>query len=56
MKRSRASSSQAIAFARSQRAAADEFTRTVWQWVRNRQICNQKFRRYEVLRERNQDI
>jgi very-short-patch-repair endonuclease len=45
MKRSRARSPEAIAFARSQRATANEFTRTVWQWVRNRQICNQKFRR-----------
>jgi very-short-patch-repair endonuclease len=24
---------------------ANEFARTVWQWVRNRQICGQKFRR-----------
>jgi very-short-patch-repair endonuclease len=45
MKRSRARSPEAIAFARAQRATANEFTRTVWQWVRNRQICNQKFRR-----------
>ncbi len=45
MKRSRARSSDAIEFARSQRATANEFANTVWQWVRNRQICNQKFRR-----------
>jgi very-short-patch-repair endonuclease len=45
MKRSRARSPEAVEFARSQRATANEFTRTVWQWVRNRQICNQKFRR-----------
>ena len=45
MKRSRARSPDAIEFARSQRAAANEFASTVWQWVRNRQIGNQKFRR-----------
>src|SRR5512137_1243411 len=45
MKRSRARSPDAIEFARSQRAAANEFAGTVWQWVRNRQIGNQKFRR-----------
>ena len=36
---------EAIQFARDQRATANEFARTVWQWVRNRQICRQKFRR-----------
>jgi very-short-patch-repair endonuclease len=45
MKRSRARSPNAIEFARSQRAAANEFASTVWQWIRNRQICRQKFRR-----------
>jgi very-short-patch-repair endonuclease len=40
-----ARSPEAIDFARSQRATANEFARTVWQFVRNRQICNQKFRR-----------
>ena len=45
MERSRARSPDAIEFARGQRAAANEFARTVWQWVRNRQICDQKFRR-----------
>ena len=45
MKRSRARSAETIEFARSQRASANEFADTVWQWVRNRQICNQKFRR-----------
>ncbi len=39
MKRSRARSPEAIEFARSQRAVANEFADTVWQWVRNRQIC-----------------
>ena len=24
---------------------ANEFAQTVWQWIRNRQICGQKFRR-----------
>ncbi len=45
MNRSRARSPETIEFARAERAAANEFARTVWQWVRNRQICNQKFRR-----------
>ena len=45
MKRSRARSPNAIEFARSQRTSANEFASTVWQWVRNRQICRQKFRR-----------
>jgi very-short-patch-repair endonuclease len=35
----------AIQFARDQRTTANEFTQTVWQWIRNRQICGQKFRR-----------
>ena len=45
MKRSRARSPEAIEFARDQRVTANEFARTVWQWVRNRQVCRQKFRR-----------
>ena len=45
MKRSRARSSEAIEFARGERARANEFAETVWQWIRNRQICDQKFRR-----------
>jgi very-short-patch-repair endonuclease len=45
MKRSRARSPEAIVFARAERATANEFANTVWQWVRNRRICNQKFRR-----------
>ena len=45
MKRSRARSHAAIEFARTERATANEFANTGWQWVRNRQICNQKFRR-----------
>ena len=45
MKHSRARSPEAIQFARDQRATANEFARTVWQWVRNRQVCRQKFRR-----------
>jgi very-short-patch-repair endonuclease len=45
MKRSRARSPEAIEFARSQRASANEFADTVWQWVRNRQIVRAKFRR-----------
>lgn len=45
MKRSRARSPEALEFARLQRATANEFASTVWQWVRNRQIHGQKFRR-----------
>jgi len=45
MKRSRARSPEALEFARMQRATTNEFARTVWQWVRNRQIHKQKFRR-----------
>ena len=45
MKRSRARSPEAIEFARAERATANEFASTVWQWVRNRGIANQKFRR-----------
>lgn len=36
---------EAIQFARDQRTTANEFAQTVWQWIRNRQICRQKFRR-----------
>ena len=45
MKRSQARSPDAIEFARAERAMANEFANTVWQWIRNRQIHNQKFRR-----------
>ena len=45
MKHSRARSPVAIEFARDQRAAANEFAQTVWQWVRREQVCRQKFRR-----------
>ncbi len=45
MKRSRARLPDAIGFARSQRATPNGFARTVWQLVRNRQICDQNFRR-----------
>jgi very-short-patch-repair endonuclease len=45
MKRSRARAPEAIEFARAERASANEFASTVWQWIRNRQICKQKFRR-----------
>ena len=36
---------EATAFARSQRAAANEFAHDVWQMVRNRRCRGQKFRR-----------
>ena len=45
MKRSKARSQEAIQFARSQRAAANDYAQAVWQWIRNRQVCGQKFRR-----------
>ena len=45
MKRSRARAPESTEFARDQRAAANEFAQIVWQWVRNRQVCGQKFRR-----------
>jgi very-short-patch-repair endonuclease len=45
MKRSRARAKDAIEFAKSQRASANDFADTLWQWLRNRQCCDQKFRR-----------
>ena len=45
MKRSKARSTENIDFARSQRQSSNEFASTVWQWIRNRLCCNQKFRR-----------
>lgn len=45
MRRHISRSSEAIAFARSQRKQANEFAFTVWQWLRNRQCCGMKFRR-----------
>ena len=36
---------EAIAFARDQRARANEFARGVWEMVRDRGLCGQKFRR-----------
>jgi very-short-patch-repair endonuclease len=45
MKQGRIRNPEAIEFARDQRARANEFAFTVWQWVRNRGICRQKFRR-----------
>ena len=37
--------SQAIEFARDQRARANEFARDVWQMLRDRRCCGAKFRR-----------
>src|SRR3712207_4030631 len=45
IKHTPARSSEAIEFARDQRSTANEFAATVWQWIRNRQVCRQKFRR-----------
>jgi len=36
-------------FARGQRQSADEFEQLMWQLLRNRQRCNQKFRRQHPL-------
>ena len=43
--RSRVRSPEAIAFARDQRATANEFAHTLWQLLRNRQCRGRKFRR-----------
>jgi very-short-patch-repair endonuclease len=45
MKQGRIRNPEAIEFARDQRARANDIAQTVWQWVRNRGICRQKFRR-----------
>jgi len=45
MKRCRSRSKPLIEFAGEQRRAANSFAATVWQWIRNRQIFGQKFRR-----------
>ena len=45
MRRSEARSQEAIEFAKLQRATANEFSATVWQWLRNRRCHGQKFRR-----------
>lgn len=45
MKRSPCRFFLSIEFARLQRRTANEFASTVWQWVRNRNCCGQKFRR-----------
>ena len=41
MKHSRARSPEAIEFARDQRATANEFVQSVWQWGQSRQVCHQ---------------
>ena len=45
MVHSESRSRESIDFARRQRRTANEFASDVWQWIRNRQICHQKFRR-----------
>jgi very-short-patch-repair endonuclease len=45
MKRSHGRSEESIEFAKSQRQTSNEFASNVWQWIRNRQCYNQKFRR-----------
>jgi very-short-patch-repair endonuclease len=45
MRRSRGRSTDAVRFAQSQRQSRNEFSETVWHWLRNRQCCGLKFRR-----------
>ena len=45
MVRRKARSEEATQFAKLQRQGANEFAWTVWQWLRNRQCHQQKFRR-----------
>jgi very-short-patch-repair endonuclease len=45
MKKSRARSNENIEFAKSQRRMSSDYVLTVWQWLRDRRICKQKFRR-----------
>ena len=45
MKRSKARTSEALEFAKSERKCANEFASTVYQWLRNRKCLGQKFRR-----------
>ena len=45
MKKSKARSKQNIDFAKSQRRMASDYVLIVWQWVRDRQVLGQKFRR-----------
>jgi len=45
-----------IKFARLRRQMADEFERLMWQLLRNRQRCNQKFRREHPLGDYTADF
>jgi very-short-patch-repair endonuclease len=45
MRKSRARSHESIEFAKSQRRMSSDYVLTVWQWLRDRRICKQKFRR-----------
>ena len=45
VKKSKARSKQNIDFAKSQRRMASDYVLIVWQWVRDRQVLGQKFRR-----------
>jgi very-short-patch-repair endonuclease len=45
MKKSKARLKQNIDFAKSQRRMASDYVLIVWQWLRNRQVLGQKFRR-----------
>ena len=40
---------QSIEFARNQRAKANEFSKDVWEMVRHRRCCGEKFRREYVI-------
>jgi very-short-patch-repair endonuclease len=45
MKKSKARLKQNIDFAKSQRRMASDYVLIIWQWLRNRQVLGQKFRR-----------
>lgn len=48
-RQSRHRNSEATEFPRKQRTTANEFAHDVWQMVRNRQCCGEKFRREVVI-------
>ncbi|WP_145391816.1 DUF559 domain-containing protein [Stieleria neptunia] len=48
-RRTRNRNPEAIELARNQRAIANEFANDVWQFVRDRRCCDEKFRRVYVI-------
>ncbi|MEM6468391.1 MAG: DUF559 domain-containing protein [Planctomycetota bacterium] len=49
-RRKRSRNPEASEFARYQRASANEFSNDVWQMVRSRRCCGEKFRREHVIK------